>query len=68
MTKQLEDYWRLLAELRATRQQPSWTPLMDRELLKQIDEVFESLDEGEQELARAGTFRGWPEDTTKETA
>ena len=61
INRSLESYWTLLDALRAQRRILGWKAADDRPLLERIDEVFETLDDDAQGLARAGSWRGWPD-------
>ena len=54
-------YWDLVDRLREQRRLPGHKPEHDRPILDQIEDVYDTLSDADQEQAKRGTWRGWPD-------
>lgn len=57
----LEKYLALLDDLRRNRMLIGWEPKKDREILGELEDIYEQLTEAEQEVADENGWRAWPE-------
>jgi hypothetical protein len=54
-------YLRMVDLLRESRRSKSWQPEHDRPLLAHLEDLYEKLDDAEQNRVEAEGWRGWPE-------